>query len=226
VNKYPVNDIYPCIQGEGSQTGLAMIMLRLQGCGVGCPWCDTKETWAFGDRRTRRDTIEEVLGTNPLWCDVEADEIALYVSDLTREGGPQWILISGGEPAVNNLAPLVRELQVHRYKVALETSGTALGHVGAGFDWITVSPKLNMPGGLTVKPRAMSEANEIKFPVGKEQDIQNLIGLMQKGFIREGTAICLQPISLSPTATKLCEEMARQHGWRLSVQVHKLLQLR
>jgi 6-pyruvoyltetrahydropterin/6-carboxytetrahydropterin synthase len=44
VTSYVVNDIYTCIQGEGVQTGVAMVLLRLQGCAVGCPWCDTKET--------------------------------------------------------------------------------------------------------------------------------------------------------------------------------------
>lgn len=38
---YRVNDIYTTVQGEGCQTETAMVLLRLQGCGVGCPWCDT-----------------------------------------------------------------------------------------------------------------------------------------------------------------------------------------
>ena len=42
---YPVNDLYLSVQGEGFHTGTAAIFLRLQGCNVGCSFCDTKETW-------------------------------------------------------------------------------------------------------------------------------------------------------------------------------------
>jgi 7-carboxy-7-deazaguanine synthase len=141
-------------------------------------------------------------------------------------GGTKWVLVSGGEPALNNLGPLVRELHLHGYKAAIETSGTALGHVAAGFDWITVSPKIDMPGGYGLKARAFEGASEVKFPVGKPDDIENLDRLIQRGIIQAGTTICLQPLSLSPRATRLCEETARHRGWRLSVQVHKLLNLR
>jgi 7-carboxy-7-deazaguanine synthase len=224
--KYPVNDIYPCIQGEGCQTGLAMIMLRLQGCPVGCPWCDTKETWFIDDLPRRKRTIKEVLGANPLWCEVEASDLAHYIDSLTHGVGTKWVLVSGGEPALNNLEPLVRELHGHGYKAAIETSGTALGHVGAGFDWITISPKIDMPGGYQIKERAFEDASEVKFPVGKPDDIRNLDRLIERGIIKAGTTICLQPLSLSPRATTLCEETAQHRGWRLSVQVHKLLNLR
>lgn len=38
---YPINEIFQTIQGEGVFTGLPAIFVRLQGCPVGCPWCDT-----------------------------------------------------------------------------------------------------------------------------------------------------------------------------------------
>jgi len=223
--KYPVNDIYPCIQGEGCQTGLAMIMLRLHGCPIGCPWCDTKETWETL-RTNQRRCVADVLGANELWCEAEAEEIRRYIDSITIGKGTRWILVSGGEPAMHPLASLVREFHNHGYKMAIETSGTFLGHVDAGFDWITVSPKLNMPGGYQVKPRATQAASEIKFPVGKQDDLEKLEQLITHGYIQEGTQICLQPLSLSPTATTLCRETVEKRGWRLSVQVHKLLQLR
>ena len=42
---YPINEIFQTIQGEGVFTGLPAIFVRLQGCPVGCPWCDTRHTW-------------------------------------------------------------------------------------------------------------------------------------------------------------------------------------
>jgi 7-carboxy-7-deazaguanine synthase len=202
-----------------------MTMLRLHGCPVGCPWCDTKETWHLVDK-DRRPSLKEVLGTNPLWCEVPPDEIASAVEQLNRFRQGRWVLVSGGEPALYNLAPLVKELHLRGYRVAIETSGTHIGHVDAGFDWITVSPKIDMPGGFKLKPAAFEHAGEVKFVVGKQADVEKLEKLIALGFIKENTTICLQPLSLNPSATKLCEETAQRNGWRLSVQVHKLLALR
>ncbi len=40
-----INEMFETIQGEGAHTGIPSIFVRLQGCPVGCPWCDTKHTW-------------------------------------------------------------------------------------------------------------------------------------------------------------------------------------
>ncbi|MGY8878270.1 MAG: 7-carboxy-7-deazaguanine synthase QueE, partial [Pseudoalteromonas sp.] len=42
---YKINEVFETIQGEASFTGTPSIFLRLQGCPVGCSWCDTKQTW-------------------------------------------------------------------------------------------------------------------------------------------------------------------------------------
>ena len=46
---YRVNEVFETIQGEGSFTGCPAIFIRLQGCPVGCAWCDTKQTWHTDD---------------------------------------------------------------------------------------------------------------------------------------------------------------------------------
>ena len=40
----PINEIFQSIQGEGYFTGQPAIFIRLQGCDVGCSWCDTRHT--------------------------------------------------------------------------------------------------------------------------------------------------------------------------------------
>src|SRR5258708_27539788 len=88
---YPVNDCYVCIQGEGSQTGVAMALLRLHGCDVGCPWCDTKETWAFAPEN-QRSSIAEVLGVNSKYTYLTAEVIADFIYE--NRPGPKWVLVS------------------------------------------------------------------------------------------------------------------------------------
>src|SRR5258708_3504912 len=160
---YPVNDCYTCVQGEGVQTGVAMVLLRLHGCVVGCPWCDTKETWTFEPGEVR-DQIGEVRGANPHYTWLDSTTIADYIAANHR--GPRWVLVSGGEPAQYPLAPLVEALHARGYRTALETSGTEVGHLDAGFDWVCVSPKIAMPGGRAIRHEALSSADEIKHVVG------------------------------------------------------------
>lgn len=217
---YPVNDIYTCVQGEGVQTGVAMVLLRLHGCAVGCPWCDTKETWELA-AANEKPTLAEALGTNPYYVQMSAAEIAAYIR--SHHPGPKWILVTGGEPAQYECGPLVAALQQAGWQTAIETSGTETGHVSAGFDWVCVSPKLNMPGGKTVLPAALAVADEVKHVVGRQRDIEELDALLATVALKESVQICLQPVSVSERATALCLDTVQQRGWRLSVQMHKYI---
>ena len=221
---YYVNDVYASIQGEGALTGVPMVVLRLHGCGVGCPWCDTKETWKF-EAGNERMGLAEVLGANPRFIGLEDTAIAAYIADSFPT--IEWVLVTGGEPADTYLGKLVEALRDKGLKAALETSGTATGHIGAGFDWVTVSPKFGMPGRRVVLPIAAEDANEIKQVVGRQEDIDLLDRYLETLSWNPNRVVALQPVSQSKKATALCMETAMQRkGWRLSVQVHKYLDVR
>jgi 7-carboxy-7-deazaguanine synthase len=217
---YPVNDCYTCVQGEGVQTGVAMVLLRLHGCAVGCPWCDTKETWEILPDQ-RRETFEEVRGANPRFTEQSADAITEYIR--LHHPGPKWILLTGGEPAQYPLRALVDSLHGGGYRIALETSGTEIGHLGCGIDWVCVSPKINMPGGKAIRTEALESADEIKHVVVTEKDITALDDLLRGVTLKPNVQICLQPVSQGRRATELCIEVVQARGWRLSVQMHKYL---
>ncbi len=217
---YPINDVYACVQGEGCQTGVAMVLLRLHGCAVGCPWCDTKETWEFLPA-LEQSGLADTLGSNGRYVNLSAAEIVTYIRE--NSPGPRWVLLTGGEPAQYDLHALVESLHESGYLVALETSGTEVGHVGANIDWVCVSPKIGMPGGKQVLPEALSTADEIKHVVGKQADIDQLEALLHGATLKPAVQICLQPVSTSRKATDLCTETVIQRGWRLSVQMHKYI---
>lgn len=221
--KYRVNDLYACIQGEGQNTGLPMALLRLHGCPVGCPWCDTKETWAV-DPDFRVDILDAALGANPAYCELPPITIAQEIR--IRYPSLSWVLLTGGEPAEQPLAPLVAALQGEDLRVALETSGTAPGHVGVGLDWVCVSPKFDMPGGKAVRRDAVAEADEITWVVGRQEHIDRLLQFIDEYALADHVAIAVQPLSQSSKATDLCIEACHRYGWHLSIQAHKYLNIR
>lgn len=223
VGMYLVNDIYPCIQGEGVQTGVPMVLLRLHGCGVACPWCDTKETWDVL-RPNQKSSLDEALGVNADYARVTASEINAYILD--HFSAFQWVLITGGEPARFSLKSLASALHDGGFKCALETSGTEIGHIGAGIDWVCVSPKFNMPGGKVVLADALTAADEIKQVVGRQKDIDLLETTLSGLTLKDPCQICLQPVSLSEKATELCIETVQKKNWRLSVQMHKFINVK
>ena len=217
---YKVNEVFETIQGEGSFTGAPAIFIRLQGCPVGCSWCDTKHTWEIKDelRQPLGDIVIKTAETEH-WAAVSAaDLIALFA----REGyQAKHVVITGGEPCMYDLNPLCDALHDAGYNTQIETSGT-FDIKAPAQTWVTVSPKVNMAGGYKVLQSALDRANEIKHPVAMEKHVEELLQLLQQ---TDTTAklIYLQPISQQRRATELAIAQCKKHNWRLSVQVHKYL---
>lgn len=108
------NPIFDTINGEGAMLGVPMTFVRLAGCSVGCPLCDTD--YSFRSRMT-------------------VTEIIHAVSDI----GNEWVWITGGEPTDQDLVwELIRSLRESKSKVALATSG--IRQVKSAVDWLSVSP--------------------------------------------------------------------------------------
>lgn len=222
---YRVNTIYQTIQGEGQQAGRPMILIRLHGCRVGCTFCDTKETWhAIPDRRVR--TLKEAQATPVAWWEADAATVAEAAHNVRRTSRIRWALLTGGEPAEQDLPPLVHALHERGFFCALETSGTARGHLApnpmSSCDFVCVSPKWDNPNGLPVLDDVVTDADEVKVVIGKAADIDRLkTEAARIGILRE--RISVQPMSQSTKATALCLAAALAEGWRVSIQTHKLV---
>lgn len=189
-----VNEIFYSIQGEGCHAGEAAVFIRLSKCNCDCPFCDT-------DFRSY-----EVM---------EVSEIINRTVRLT-EGVPQerrpWVVITGGEPLLQDLTLLVRGLKSIGYDIALETNGTRpLPEVG--FDWVCVSPKL-WP---VVIPEW--EIDEVKWVV-----TQRLIEFWPEGPPRLASAACiLQPVSNKYDELNVCIEWAKKNPlYRIGLQLQRV----
>jgi 7-carboxy-7-deazaguanine synthase len=217
---YKINELFETLQGEGSFTGQPSIFIRLQGCPVGCSWCDTKHTWdiELDDQVTPVQMLAKKEETSKWANYTPAEVLALFKEKQFRA---KHVVVTGGEPCMVDLTPLCALLEQQGYSTQIETSGTFEINTTAKC-WVTVSPKVNMRGGYEVLDSAMLRANEIKHPVATEQHVDDLKVLLAKHQI-ESTPIYLQPISQKQRATELAIETCIANNWRLSVQVHKYI---
>ncbi|MCC5452080.1 7-carboxy-7-deazaguanine synthase QueE [Rheinheimera sp. UJ51] len=217
---YKVNEVFQTIQGEGSFTGMPAIFVRLQGCPVGCAWCDTKHTWAINlEQQVDLAQVSAKQADSEFWADVTPQ--ALLALFAERGYQARHVVITGGEPCMYDLVPLCQALSEQGYSSQIETSGTF--EIKAPADcWVTVSPKLNMAGGYKVLASALQRADEIKHPVAMQKHVDELVTLLTEHQILN-KLVYLQPISQQKRATELAIASCIQHNWRLSVQVHKYL---
>ena len=117
-----VHSVFPTIQGEGPFAGHPATFVRLYGCNLQCPFCDTEYT------STKRRVHPQQL----------AKEIQTGAND-------QLIVITGGEPFRQNITPFVNELIDNGHIVQIETNGTLWP--GDDFPWdhpmvlVVCSPK-------------------------------------------------------------------------------------
>src|SRR5512134_1488560 len=134
-----IAETFYSIQGEGATAGAPAVFVRLQGCSVGCGWCDTKYSW--NPDAGRAIELPALL-----------DEVAAYPC--------RRVVITGGEPLESPLfAPLARELARRGHTLEVETSGVLPppADVPAGIQW-NVSVKLagsGVPEARRVNPAAI-----------------------------------------------------------------------
>jgi 7-carboxy-7-deazaguanine synthase len=142
VRTFPVVEIFgPTIQGEGAEAGIPTHFVRLGGCDYRCSWCDTM--YAVDPATVRSESVR-----------MSSQDIAARVRALG--GAPQWVALSGGNPALYELQRLVDELHDDGFLVSVETQGSLWRDWLASVDRLTVSPKPPSSG-------MASERNQQRF---------------------------------------------------------------
>lgn len=221
LQRYGVNEIFKSIQGEGIWTGTPALFLRLQGCNHKCSWCDSKHTWSFHSEVITLNEMLQKKYSSPGYATVNKSLLGRLVRNMFDEN---HIVITGGEPMIYDLNPLITELQ-ERF-VQIETSGSVLIKRNTGA-FITLSPK----PGVTLKDN-FKLCDEIKLVVRDMKSIDYLEQVVLPSIECHtimgwsGSRVFLQPDDLKKESTQICIEYAKKYNIRVSFQVHKLLGLR
>jgi len=213
-----VNEIFRSLQGEGALTGTPSVFFRLQGCSVGCPWCDTGYAQKCDPENRLPDgsrAVAEKQTADPRYTRADTE----WLLNILEEGRTPGIhvVLTGGEPCSQPIAEFAGAVLERGFSAQVETSGTQPVDVPDGV-WVTLSPKA-----APVVEANWKRADEVKLPVACREDLDRWAGRLAA---LPAGKVWLQPVSQGREATKLCIAECMKHNWRLSVQMHKYLDLR
>ncbi|HPH36523.1 MAG TPA: 7-carboxy-7-deazaguanine synthase QueE, partial [Sediminibacterium sp.] len=194
----PVMEAFYTLQGEGAHQGRAAYFIRLGGCDVGCVWCDVKDSW---------DVTKHPL--------VSIDEI---VSKAVSHPG-RLAVVTGGEPLLHQLDALTNALHAAGFETNIETSGSSplSGH----WDWICLSPKkFKAP-----LDEVIVKAHELKVVVFNKHDFE--WAEKYAALVNPSCKLFLQPEwdKAAEMTPLILDYIQANPQWRLSLQVHKYLNI-
>ena len=207
--KYRVSEIFESVQGEGLNMGHPCTFIRMFGCNLNCPWCDSKETWTTtAGAKYAEYNVEQI--------------VEMCKSTL--------VVITGGEPLAQDLIPLIKELQEQHHAVAIETNGS-LNIDESDIDdlFIACSPK-------AINKYIIHEGllpNEIKLVADEHLTIEKVEEIIEfvRSYYLYPVAVWIQPCD-NKDEVKNKESVLRAYqicqatGARLGIQAHKYWNVR
>ena len=194
---FRINEIFYSLQGEGFHTGTPAVFVRFSGCNLRCTFCDTQHQ--AGEMMSLQEVVNEV-NKYPI---------------------APLLVLTGGEPSLFIDEAFVTELkQKTGKKIAIETNGTR--PLPTNLDWVTFSPKTAFDGG-DLEPCVLTHCDELKV-VYLGQDLAQYDGI-------EAKYRFLQPCFVEDSEQRkanmqACVEAVKRHpNWRLSLQIHRVLNI-
>lgn len=232
---YLVNEIYPCLQGEGTNIGRPSILVRFQICNLRCTWCDTPYTHTL-------KSDPSVPGEANSKQNFRRFSLSALLEKINSFGSIGHIILSGGEPTLQNLGPLITALNL-KFSIEVESNGTQIPHaLHSSFDvrlydqvqW-NISPK-GANAGQEIDEEALSHWSQLaqkhprvffKFVVRKThstEDFEEIKNFATK-YNLPGERIILMAEGTSPDSqmnNHWLEEICLTNGWMLTPRLHVL----
>lgn len=210
-----VQSVFYTLQGEGPFIGKPALFVRLAGCNLACFWCDTdfeSSNW----HPTLDELMSRIHSEKPDSC--------------------KLVVITGGEPFRQNLAPLVEQLLSENLDVQIETNGTLWFDLPEHPNlYIVCSPKTAF-----IHEKMRPRITSYKYVLGSDA-LESPDGLpcvsTQKRSAQTNIArpdsdkeVFVMPIDTgneieNEKNKRACVNVAMKFGYRLTLQSHKLLNI-
>ncbi len=206
-------DAWRTIQGEGPLAGSVACFVRLSGCNLDCPLCDTDYT----SKRKR----------------VAPEELVEVVRAILPSG---LVVLTGGEPFRQNLGVSVRLLLHAGYQVQIETNGTIFPEDHDWLNYVTIVCSPKVPGiSQELRPYISAYKYVIQHGFVDPKDGLPTITLGYRRPSRPRTSrpwehIYVQPLDefnegLNKLNLDATLESCYKFGYRLCLQMHKIIGL-
>lgn len=218
---YVVKEIFYTLQGEGQNAGRPAVFCRFSGCNLWtgrdddrhravCTFCDTDFVGVGPDGGRFADAKALSEAVLSRWPSAKGGRAS---------GGRPLVVCTGGEPLLQLDAEAIDALHARGFEVAVETNGTQPAPFG--LDHLCVSPKADAPLVLTrgdelklVYPQSHPSAQPACF-----------VGLQFGAFYLQPMDTGDDEGTRANTRAALAYCLAHPQ-WRLSLQTHKLLEIR
>lgn len=206
-----INEIFYSLQGEGYHTGRPAVFIRFSGCNLDCTFCDTDHS-----KYVEMTEEEIVMAATAVYGKTDRVESCKAANAPMLEKG--YVVLTGGEPAMQVTDTFVDKLHQAGFEVAIETNGTF--RLPPTIDWVTLSPKQG------TDHLAVTRCDELKVVFKESADDYESIKMVKADHYY------LQPCDMGDEVRnrqilKECIEYILAHPtWRLSLQTHKLIGIR
>ncbi|MBQ8704034.1 MAG: radical SAM protein [Bacteroidales bacterium] len=191
-----VNEIFYSLQGEGYHSGEAAVFIRLSGCNLHCPFCDTVH-------EDGEEMPEEAI-----------------VAAVARHPA-RLVVVTGGEPALQLTPSLVEALHAAGRMVVVETNGTH--PLPPNVDWVTLSPKDAFLGAQAMP--VLTKADELKVVYDGEREPSTYADIaVAHRFLQPMD--CGDPQRNARITAATVDYIGRHPQWRLSLQIHKMINIK
>lgn len=203
-----VHSIFRTIQGEGPFCGKRAVFVRLAGCNLQCPGCDTTYT-----------------GNQVVEMDVDT-----ILHAVLKQGESELVVVTGGEPFRQNISRLCNAIIDRGYIVQVETNGTLPPSPHLNKSTVIVcSPKTGK-----VHSEIVERATCFKYVLSHDSISEDglpirVLGNPGKVYRpRTPVRIYVQPMDSydeqeNNKNLNACINACLQHGYTLQLQLHKLI---
>ena len=212
-----VHSIFKTIQGEGPFCGERALFIRLYGCNLRCPGCDTEYT----ETRHNMTPAELVNGVSVLEWPIGA-----------------LIVLTGGEPFRQNVFPAIYALITAGWRVQVETNGVLAPPGIEALDHFQKFSIVCSPKTSRISDEIMKRAMAFKYVLRDGEIADDGLPTIALGHPaspvvarpRPGAPVYVQPMDeldpmLNQANTRATIDSAMAHGHTLQIQIHKVLGL-